>query len=97
MILALLALQLAAETIDLSTDNFGKPFASNVPNDVRLFVIDLQACNHFASEPRGSEPERDRFLTEQTEKHCARIEERQKQLLERYPGRPDLRALILDE
>lgn len=97
MIWALLALQLAAQTVDLSTDNFGKPFAPNVPDDVRVFVIDLQGCNHFASEPRGGEPERDRFLAEQVEKLCTGIEERQKQLLARYPDRPDLRALILDE
>ena len=53
MIWALLALQLAAETVNSSNDNFGKPFAPNGDDDVRLFVINLQGCNQFAGEPTG--------------------------------------------
>ena len=46
-----------------ATDNFGEPFPAFVPGDVRLFVIDAQACTHFSGEPSSDEyPERKAFL-----------------------------------
>jgi hypothetical protein len=59
-----------ANTPPPQTDNFGAPFAANVPNDVRLFIVRRQACDHFRGEPRGDYAERDKFLNAQIDETC---------------------------
>ena len=82
-----------------ATDFFGDPFASNVPADVRRFVIDRQGCEHFSEEPAGNDvdPKRNRFLEQKVKRLCTGIEQRQQRMLVRYKARPDLHPLITGE
>jgi hypothetical protein len=90
----ILALACAACASTPSTDNFNRPFSAQLPRDVRLFVIDAQACAHFSSEPRGDEPERDRFLDRMSRKACNGLIERRDGLLHRYKQSPEVTGVI---
>ncbi|WP_438728881.1 hypothetical protein ACR9YC_01150 [Parasphingorhabdus sp. DH2-15] len=52
------------------TDNFGVAFDTNIPADVRSFIVQRQACDHFRSEPRGDDAARDAFLDSQIAETC---------------------------
>lgn len=85
----------AACTTTPLTDLRGeRRFAAAIPKDVRLFVIDAQACAHFSTEPRGSEAGRDRFLDRMTTKTCTDLVERRTRLLHRYRQSTEATSLI---
>jgi hypothetical protein len=93
----LFALAAAAATPPPATDNFGEPFPAFVPADVRLFVIDAQACTHFSGEPSSDEyPERKAFLEEMVAKTCTGIDDRKAKLERRYRRSAPIRQVISD-
>jgi hypothetical protein len=78
-----------------ATDNFGKPFPAWVPNDVRAFVADAQACTHFS----GEEPydaERRAFLDRMIQKTCSDLDVQKAELRHRYARSGDIQSLILE-
>jgi hypothetical protein len=93
----LVALALAAAEPIPDTDNFGESFPAFVPGDVRLFVIDAQACTHFSGEPSSEEyPERKAFLDEMIAKTCKGIDARKAELERRYRRSAEIRKVISD-
>ena len=70
-----------------ATDNFGEPFPAFVPGDVRLFVIDAQACTHFSGEP---------FLEQMIAKSCPRLDQRKAKLEKRYRRSAKIRKVIAE-
>jgi hypothetical protein len=93
----LIAFALAAVTAPPATDNFGEPFPALVPTDVRLFVIDAQACTHFSGEPYDDQ-DRDRkaFLDKMIAKTCTNIDRRKATLERRYKRTARIRKVISD-
>lgn len=80
-----------------ATDNFGEPFPAFVPGDVRLFVIDAQACTHFSGEPSSDEyPERKAFLEQMIAKSCPRLDQRKAKLEKRYRRSAKIRKVIAE-
>ena len=74
----------AACARDLSTDNFNHPFDPWVPRDVRAFIIDAQACQHFSGESGEGMPERQAYIDKMMLETCANIEQRKRVLMERH-------------
>ncbi|HEU5481806.1 MAG TPA: hypothetical protein VFU80_01770 [Sphingomicrobium sp.] len=95
MIQIFAALALAGVEPIPATDNFGEPFPAFVPGDVRLFVIDAQACTHFGGEPYSEDDkERKAFLDEMIAKTCTNIKERKASLERRYRRSAEIKAVI---
>ena len=76
-----------------STDNFGRPFEQWVPADVRLFVINAQACTHFTGEYAFNE-ERKAFLDRMIEETCPGLDKRKTALSHKYSGSAQIKELI---
>ena len=85
------ALMLAAATPP--TDNWGHPFPQWVPRDVRLFVVDAQACMHFSGE-HAYDAERGAFLQRMIRENCTNLDGRKARLLRKYRHSARARALI---
>jgi hypothetical protein len=95
MIVMLIAAALASAPP--ATDNFGEPFPAFVPADVRLFVIDAQACTHFSGEPYdASEPGRKAFLDKMMAKTCPNLDQRKAKLEKRYRRSAKIRKVIAE-
>ena len=86
-----IALMLAGATPP--SDNFGKPFAAWVPRDVRLFVIDAQACVHFSGE-YGFDSERKAFLDRMIKENCTDLDSRKGRLIRKYQQSTRARKLV---
>jgi hypothetical protein len=92
-----LALLLAGASAPPATDNFGEPFPAFVPGDVRLFVIDAQACTHFGGEPYGpDDKERKAFLDKMMAKTCPNLDQRKARLDKRYRRSANIRKVIAE-
>lgn len=97
MIWMLAALALAGETAPPASDNFGEPFPAFVPTDVRLFVIDAQACTHFSGEPYDDQDkDRKDFLDKMIAKTCPALDRRKAALERRYGRSPNIRKIIAE-
>ena len=90
----LLALACSACAATPSADNFGTSFAPGIPKEVRLFVIDAQACTHFSGEGPTGDPGRDEFLARMMRKTCRDLDARKAQLLARHGGSEEIRAAV---
>ncbi len=92
-----LALPLAAPAQDQPaapawTDFYGDAQPESAPKPVRRFIMDAQACTHFA----GEEPydrERAAFLAKMTRKHCRNLDARKEALAQKH--KPDEVILAL--
>ena len=94
MILIALAL---AGSAPPATDNFGEPFPAFVPADVRLFVIDAQACTHFSGEPYDDQhQDRKAFLQKMIAKTCTNIDKRKATLTRKYKRSAKIRKVVAD-
>ena len=76
------------------TDNFGAPFAADIPGDVRLFIVRRQGCDHFRGEPRGDYAERDKFLDAQITKTCTGTDKDLAALKAKYGDNDAVTALL---
>ena len=95
MIGMLIGLALAGGSPPPATDNFGEPFPAFVPADVRLFVIDAQACTHFSGEPYDDQDkDRKAFLEKMIAKTCPRLDQRKASLQRRYKRSVKIRKVI---
>jgi hypothetical protein len=93
----LFALALVAGSAPPATDNFGEPFPAFVPTDVRLFVIDAQACTHFSGEPYDDQDQdRKAFLQKMIAKTCTNIDKRKAALTRRYKRSAKIRKVLAD-
>ena len=80
-----------------ATDNYGDPFPAFVPTDVRSFVIDAQACNHFSGEPyEDQDKDRKAFLEKMMAKTCNNIDKRKAKLQQRYIRSAIIKKVISD-
>ena len=95
MMWTLFALALASVSAPPATDNFGEPFSAFVPADVRLFVIDAQACAHFSGEPYDDQDQdRKAFLDKMIAKTCPRLNQRKASLQRRYKRSARIKNVI---
>jgi hypothetical protein len=93
----LIALALAAVSPPPPTDNFGERFPAYVPTDVRLFVIDAQACTHFSGEPYDDQDQdRKAFLQKMIVQTCTNIDKRKAALTRKYKSSAKIRKVISD-
>ncbi len=92
---AALVLATAACAASPATDYFDEPFPSFLPTDVRLFVVDAQACTHFAGE-EGFDADRQAFLDSAMAKACPKLDKRKAELTSRYCNSPQIKKMILD-
>jgi hypothetical protein len=92
---AVLALACAGCATSPATNNFNRPFEPWVPRDVRLFVIDAQACWHFSGEV-GHEEERRAFLQRMIKESCSNLDKRKSVLVRKYGRSPETMKLISD-
>ena len=90
-----IALVCAACAPSPATDNFNHPFGAWVPRDVRIFVIDAQACRHFSGE-YGDDEARKAFLKQMVEETCANLDKRKAELSHKYTRLPRVQKLIVD-
>ena len=92
---ALIALVCTGCVSKAETDNYGKPFAVWVPNHVRAFVVDAQACTHFSGEEPYDEKRR-AFLEKALRNSCDDLDERKQRLIRRYRSSAEVVALIAE-
>jgi hypothetical protein len=94
--LAVIALALSGAAPP-ATDNYGEAFPAFVPADVRLFVIDAQACTHFSGEPYDDQDQdRKAFLDKMIAKTCTNIDKRKAGLNRKYKRSAKIRKVISD-
>ena len=92
-----LVLLAAAASAPPATDNFGEPFPAFVPGDVRLFVIDAQACTHFSGEPYDeSDKDRKAFLDKMMARTCPNLDQRKARLKKRYRRSAKIRKVVAE-
>jgi hypothetical protein len=85
MMWVLILLAMSGRTATPAADNFGQPFPAFVPADIRLFVIDAQACTHFRGEPYDDQhKDRKAFLDKMVAKTCPSLDRRKAGLERRY-------------
>lgn len=89
-----LALPACTATPPPATDNFGEPFAADIPGDVRRFIVRRQGCDYFRGEPRGDNVERDKFLDEQIAITCTGTDKDLAALKAKYDDNDAVTALL---
>ncbi len=87
-----MALMFAAATP--SSDNWGHAFPQWV-GDVRLFVIDAQACLHFSGE-HAYDDHRRAFLQRMIKENCTNLDGRKARLLRKYRHSARAKTLVTD-
>jgi len=69
--------------------------ASRLPNDVRIFVNNADACEHMAGEWDSELPERRRReISEAIKKYCAPAKRQLPLLMEKYKAHPQILKTI---
>jgi hypothetical protein len=69
--------------------------AEKLPNDVRKFIAQRDACDHFRSElPEPEEAERMQEVTGQIEKRCRGTDRRLRLLKKKYGSNADVKKLL---
>jgi hypothetical protein len=69
--------------------------AEKLPNDVRQFIAERDACDHFRNEfPDPEEAERMREVTGQIEKRCRGIDRRLRLLKKKYGSDASVKKLL---
>jgi hypothetical protein len=74
-------------------DFYGETQPEYIPADVRAFIIDGQACTHFAGE-EGYDKKRAAYLKKMTDKHCRDLDTRKESIAKRFTPDEALLALL---